>query len=98
MDANEIAKAKAEIKKRFEFNVNYLRRNVPPDDIYEFAEQTRMAAMYFLIKWQEHADLRREVLDNESSRKWIANILGLDRCMANNQDLSLDLGLESVDE
>ena len=39
---------KEEIRKKFEENVAYLQRNIPPDDIYLFTEQTFMAALFFL--------------------------------------------------
>lgn len=89
---------KEELKKQFEKYVDYLKRNVPPDDIYLFAEQTHMAAMYFLFKWSEWADIEAECQDNLVTRKWVANILGLQRMKEQNIDINLDLNLGSVDE
>ncbi len=89
---------KEELKKLFEKNVDYLKRNVPPDDIYLFAEQTHMAAMYFLHKWAEWADIEEECQDNLVARKWVTNILGLQRMKEQNIDINLDLDLGSVDE
>lgn len=89
---------KEELKKKFEKNVDYLRRNIPPDDIYPFTEQTFMAALYFLHKWSEWADIEAECHENEITRKWVANILGLQRMKEQDISVNLDLNLGSVDE
>lgn len=89
---------KEEIKKQFEKNVNYLKRNVPPDDIYLFTEQTFMAALYFLHKWSEWVDVEAECQDSFVTRKWVTNVLGLQRMKDQNIDVNLDLNLESIEE
>lgn len=89
---------KEELKKRFEKNVEYLKRNVPPDDIYLFAEQTHMAALYFLHRWSEWADIQAECQYNLVTQKWVSNILGLQRCKDQDININLDLDLGNVDE
>ena len=89
---------KEELKKKFEKNVDYLKRNVPPDDIYLFTEQTFMAALYFLHRWAEWEDIEAECQDNPIARKWVINIMSLQRCKNQNIDVNLDLDLGSVDE
>ena len=87
-----------ELRQKFEKNVEYLERNIPPDDIYMFAEQTFMAALYFLKKWSETTSLQEEMKADPVTHKWINNILGLCHCRENEEDISLDLNLDSVEE
>ena len=89
---------KEEIREKFEKNVNYLRRIVPPDDIYMFAEQTFMATLYFLKKWSDVADIEDECRKCPLTRKWVANILGLQKMKDEDMDIQLDLNMESLDE
>ncbi len=89
---------KDEIRKKFEENVAYLERNVPPDDIYMFTEQTFMAAMYFMQRWAEWVDLKEEAAKDPIAKKWMMNIMGLAVMKDKNQDIQLDLDLKSVEE
>ena len=88
---------KEEIKKKFEENVEYLRKNIPPDDIYMFTEQTFMACLYFLKQWSKHADINAICQDDLIARKYVVNIMGLLKCRELNIDLTLDLDLDSVE-
>lgn len=87
-----------EFRARFEKNVAYLERNIPPDDIYIFTEQTFMAAMFFLLKWREWVDIDDEMAKDPVVKKWVNNILCLETCKDNGIDLTLDLDLESLDD
>ncbi len=89
---------KEEIRKKFEENVLYLKRNIPPDDIYMFSEQTFMAAMYFMHRWAEWVDLREEALKDPVAKKWMINIMALAMAKDQNQDMTLDLDMKSVEE
>lgn len=86
------------MKAKFEKNVDYLRRNIPPDDIYLFAEETFMAALFFLKKWSEKTNLTEEMLRDPITNKWITNILGLLQCKEQDLEINLDLDLDSVEE
>ncbi len=88
---------KDEMREEFEKNVNYLRKIVPPDDIYEFAEQTVMAAMFFLKKWGEWEDINSACDEDLVIKKWVLNIVGLIKCRNENIDINLDLNLDSVE-
>ena len=66
---------KEEIRKKFEENVAYLQRNIPPDDIYLFTEQTFMAALYFLQRWSQVANITEEMFRDPVTDKWVKNIL-----------------------
>lgn len=85
---------KEQFLKKFNNNVEYLRRNIPPDDIYEFCEQTAMAAVYFLRKWDEWIDMQDEMDSNPTSKKWIMNIGSLRIAQEENIDLDFDLRLD----
>jgi hypothetical protein len=86
------------MKLKFEKNVDWLKRNIPPDDIYMFAEQTFMSALFFLHKWNKCGNVQEEFENDEISRKWISNILGAQKCKDLDIDISLDLGLDSIEE
>ena len=87
-----------ELKEKFEKNVLYLKRNIPPDDIYLFAEQTFMATMFFLHKWSEWVDVNEECQKDPVAKKWVTNIIGLQRCKDQALDVDLDLNLESIEK
>lgn len=85
---------KEELIKRFNENVAYLERNIPPDDIYLFTEQTFMAALYFMHRWSKHEDINAVCQDDLIARKYVQNILSLKQLRDMKQDVHLDLGLE----
>ncbi len=89
---------KNQLKKQFEDNVNYLRRNIPPDDIYLFCEQTFMATMFFLKKWSEVVDIEQACNDCPITKKWVCNILGFQRLKDADMSVHVDLNLGSIDE
>lgn len=82
----------------FEKNVRYLQRNIPPDDIYIFTEQTFMAAVFFLSKWAEWIDLKEECAKCPVVNKWVGNILGFKRLKESGVDLELDLDMKSLED
>ncbi len=88
---------KEEMKVKFEKNVEFLQRNIPADDIYIFAEQTFMAAMFFLQKWGEWVNISDQCKDNAVVNKWVNNIVGLHVCKEGDLDISLDLDLKSLE-
>ena len=89
---------KEEIFEKFEKNVAYLKRNVPPDDIYMFAEQTFMAAFFFIKKWSEHVCVTEECEKSLVVRKWLYNIVLLEYLKDEGIDVQLDLDLERMEE
>lgn len=76
--------------KKFEANVAYLQRNVPPDDIYVFAEQTFLAAVFFITKWAEWVDVTEEMEKDPNIDKWVTNIVGFQM----KKDLGVDVNLD----
>ena len=89
--------SKEELLKKFEKHVEYLRRNIPPDDIYIFTEQTFMAALFFLKKWSEWADITEEMAKCPVTAKWVTNILSLQALRDREEDVHLDLDMKSVE-
>ena len=89
---------KEEFKAKFEKSVEYLQKTIPPDDIYLFTEQTFMAAMYFLLRWSQTVDIKKEAEENEICRKWITNVLAFDHCKEYDIDITLNLDMDSIDE
>lgn len=89
---------KEEMKQKFEKNVDYLKRNIPPDDIYMFAEQTYMATLFFLHKWSEWVDINEESEKCPVVKKWVTNIVGLQMCKDKEMDVNLDLDMKSIEE
>lgn len=87
-----------ELKEKFEKNVEFLKRNVPPDDIYLFAEQTFMATLFFLHKWSEWVDINDECSKCPFAKKWVNNIVGLQMCKDKEQDVNLDLNMPSIED
>ena len=81
-----------------EKNVLYLKRNIPPDDIYMFAEQTLMAALFFLSRWHSNLEDNTPIIQDPIACKYVNNILGLIRAREKDEDVSLNLNLESLDE
>lgn len=82
----------------FEKNVAYLRKNIPPDDIYCLAEQTFMAAVFFMQRWNDWCDIEQEMKDNPIADKWVNNILGFYLARLENKDIQLDLSLNNIDD
>ena len=89
---------KEELLKKFKENVQYLERNVPPDDIYLFTEQTVMAALYFMFKWSEWVDIAQEAEKDPIAKKWITNILSLVVMRDKGQDIEIDLNMKSLED
>ncbi len=87
-----------QMREKFFENIEYLQRNIPPDDIYVFAEETFMAALFFLYKWSKLENIQEQCENDPVSRKWVNNILGLQRAREASIDVSLDLGIESVED
>lgn len=84
--------------KEFEANVAYLRRNIPPDDIYLFAEQMFMGAMFFLMHWQEHEDIYEVSQYDKIAERFIKNIVGLYLRRKEGTEAIVQLNFNGLDE
>lgn len=86
---------KEELLEKFEKNVAYLQKIVPPDDIYVFTEQTFMAALFFLKQWSKHVNIMEECeKDRKVTRKWVTNIMAFLHCREEDLEIVLNLDLE----
>ncbi len=81
---------------KFKKNVDWLRANVPRDDIYEFAEQALMASDYFLVKLNECVDITKEIEKDKILGVWMTNILGLRFVRNNNIREMVDTELKEL--
>jgi hypothetical protein len=88
---------KDELFEKFERNVAWLQRNIPPDDIYVFTEQTLMSSMYFLSQWSRVADLNKIAAMDPIAAKWIKNVTAIMRLREIGVDTQLDLGMEVME-
>jgi hypothetical protein len=89
---------KEEMNNKFNEYVNYLKKNIPPDDIYMFAEETFMATLFFLHKWSEWVDVKEECKKDPVAKKWVNNIVGLQICKDLKLDVNVNLDLKSIEE
>lgn len=78
---------------QFERNVAYLRKTVPPDDIYAFCEQTFMSSVYFIRKIAQLTDLEEECKKDERFGVWVKNIMLFQACKNDDMEIHLDLDL-----
>jgi hypothetical protein len=89
---------KQEFVRQFEENVAYLRRNVPPDDIYLFAEQLFMGAMFFLMHWNEHEDVTEVCQYDKIADRFIKNIAGLYHRRKEGQEAVVNLNFHGLSD
>ncbi len=62
---------------KFREDVEWLKENIPEEDIYEFAEQALCAADFFIMKWREWVDIEEEAEKDKVIGKWLQNVVGL---------------------
>ncbi len=82
----------------FNKNVEWLRNTVSEDDIYEFAEQTLMAADYFIYKWREWVDIEEEATKDKLTNSWLNNVVGLRMLRDSGYQGPLDLNMKMPGE
>lgn len=90
--------SKDEILAQFFKNVEFLHKTISPDDIYIFAEQTFMAAMFFLHKYREKVDLKVEKEKDSVLEKYVNNLLMMADAKDHNIECNIDLGMEQMYE
>jgi len=59
----------------FEKNVQYLAKQIPPDDIYIFAEGLLAMSYYFLRQWGKYTDIQEECDEDEITYTYVVNLL-----------------------
>jgi len=86
-----------EFIERFERNVAYLAKNIPPDDIYPFTEKVIMTALFFLQQWGLYTDLDRHCEKYPDAKKVIRSILEFELNRCNDVDVKVDLMMDSFE-
>jgi hypothetical protein len=89
---------KAKHMERFEKNVQWLKKNVAPDDIYEFAEQALMAADYFIGELSSWVDLVEEGEKDRVLGLWLKNVIGMRVIRDRNMQGVIDTSMKTKDE
>lgn len=85
-----------ELFEKYCTNLKWLHRNIPPDDIYDFAEQTYMAALFFLNTINNMFDIK-ELLKNPIFNKWATNIITILELRDRNVDCAIDIQMDLLD-
>lgn len=93
---NEIEKQKHLDK--FQKDVTWLRSAVPPDDIYDFAEQTLMACDYFIAKLNDSMNLLEEAEKDKPLGAWLKNVMGMRILRDMEYDGTINVTLKVPDE
>ena len=83
---------------KFDNDVQWLRNNIPPDDIYDFAEQALMAADFFINELSLYVDLNEEAQINKLFGVWLKNIVGLRILKNSNMNGRIEMNLKTEDE
>jgi hypothetical protein len=84
-----------EFDKKFESRVLWLERNIPPDDIYPFAQQALLAAEFFIYKYMDHVEIDDEMKKDKNVNEWVRNILGMRMAHEKNQNFQVDVGWQN---
>jgi hypothetical protein len=82
----------------FNKNVEWLRKNVAPDDIYEFAEQALMAADFFIVRLGEWIDLIEESKKDKLLEGWLKNSLVIRILKNANAQGVIDTTMKKIEE
>lgn len=86
------------MRAKFEKNLQFLQRTIAPDDIYVFAEQTFMAALFFIHKWSNCVDINIECNIDPVVKKWVTNIMMFQEAKDIDEDVQINLNLESLED
>lgn len=82
----------------FDKSVKWLRRVVPPDDIYDFAEQALLACDYFIHKLKELTDLPSEQAKDKILNGWLRNVMGMRVLKEQVYDGIISVSMKVIDE
>jgi len=77
MDEDEEAKKKVE--QEYLDGVKWLREHVAPDDVYDFAHQSLLAAEYFIYKMYVEMDFHEELKKDRLFANWIHNVTAIQK-------------------
>lgn len=79
---NEYTKIKGEIEK----DIEWFKKNIGLEDVYCFAQQSFIAAEYFLAQLADWVDVEEECTMDKTFNFWCKNVLGLSVFRRENPD------------
>ena len=88
---------KKEYAEKYQRHVDWIRRNIAPDDIYDFAQQSLMASIY-LLKVLDDEDILIRCLENKITLKWCQNIISVAVKQDEDEDCPVNLKLDELYE
>jgi len=77
-------------QKKFEERVIWLSENIPPDDIYCFAQQMLLAAEYFIYRLNDQIDVREYMASDIDMNNWVKMVLGISASQMSNKNFFKD--------
>ena len=86
-----------ELMELFYKNVEFLQKTIPPDDIYIYAEQTFIAALYFMHRLRKLINFQEEFAQDEVLRKYAVNLTLMLEAKEKNINCHFDLGLNDTE-
>ena len=79
-------------------NVEFLHKTIPPDDIYIYAEQTYIAALFFMFKLKKFVDFEEEMQKDTVLAKYASNLMLMLEAKEKNLNCYFDFGLDKIEE
>ena len=89
---------KEEALKEYNDNISWLHSAVPPDDIYEFAQQSLMCSEYFLHILNTHINMPVLLEKDEHLVMWIKNFLKVYTLQSNKTPCVIGVTMLGQDE
>ncbi len=86
-----------ELDLRLEKDVGYLQRNIAPDDIYLFTQNTLLATYLITHEFMKYVGPENFHLLNKITRRCIENIANFKRSQENEIDVNIDLNTNGLD-
>ena len=89
---------KQKLLDQYHIDVQWLRDNIPPDDIYDFAEQALLSAEFFILKWAEWVDVDEERDKDKLVNIWFQNVIGIMALQAESFKTRLNLEMKDPEK
>ena len=84
---------KKDVMEKYKLHVEWMRNNIPPDDIYDFTEQVLMGSVYFFYQCYKHNVIN---LEDPITMKWAKNIAIVVTAQEANERCEYDLALDDL--
>lgn len=80
-----------EYQKKFEERVMWLHKNIPPDDIYFFAQSMLLAAEFCIYRLAEKENVNESMKSDPNLKKCVRTVLGITASQINNRNYMVDV-------